>query len=59
MTVRELLHRIDSAEITEWHAFFALESTESVSGEGSAANKTNDAKVFRASLAHKVKRRKE
>lgn len=24
MTVRELLERIDSAELTEWQAFFAL-----------------------------------
>ena len=50
MTVRELLVRIDSAELTEWVAYFKLQQ-EPAKPPGDAPN------VLRGKLAHLVKRK--
>lgn len=50
MTVRELLHRIDSHELTEWLAFMRLESEPPKPPVQSAAE-------IRAGLAHLVRKK--
>lgn len=51
MTVRELLARIDSAELTEWMAYMALDAKPDPP--------PTDPKALRAMLQKGVKRKKE
>lgn len=48
MPVGEMLRRMDSSEITEWMAYFALENEP----------KKPDVKAFKASLQHLVVKKK-
>lgn len=51
MGVREMLDKIDSAELTEWQAYFALRAEDS----GAAPRKASQAD-FRAAFASRVRR---
>jgi hypothetical protein len=48
MPVGEMLRRMDSAEITEWLAYFRIDE----------APKTKASDVLKAQFAHRVKRKK-
>lgn len=49
MPVGEMLRRMDSAELTEWLAYFSLENEP----------KKHDAKAIRAMFAHRVVKKKD
>lgn len=53
MTVRDLLSRLDSAELTEWQAHFALKAEDAARKEG----KITTPAQMRAAFAHRVKRK--
>lgn len=49
-TVEELLHRVSSAELTEWQAYFILE-------RGPQAPQATDTKALREMLAQGVRKK--